>query len=251
MTRMNLISAVAIAAFSIATSDALSTVAPPKAVPRPSLFAPIQRADLKSKLMRAAKAKDEEAVLGIVAQLASVNPTDVPTRGLMGYGGAKTGPLDGRWKLLYTNARDAEAPARTEKQKDSPFGEEVKSGVDVTTGQRIDAKSGKCTNFIKLEGEKRPFDQLEITIQMTPLSDTRVRLDFQNGRALNANAPLPFLQDFKFSFPPPAVGDVLARIRGKNPSVEPPAYFDVLYIDNEVRVHRTGEGKIFVQQRGN
>ena len=96
---------------------------------------------------------------------------------------------------------------------------------------------------------KRPFDEFEITIQMTPLSDRRVRLDFIKGTALNENAPLPFLKEFTFRFPPPSFGDVLARLRGLDPAVEPQAYFDILYIDDEIRAHQTGEGKIFVQRR--
>ena len=120
----------------------------------------------------------------------------------------------------------------------------------VTTGQRIRGETGLCTNFISLEGEKRPFDQLEIEIQMTPLTESRVRLDFLRGRAKNANAPLPFLRDFSFNFLPLWVGDFLCFLRGRNPQTDPPAYFDVLYLDNELRVHQTGEGKVFVQTRG-
>jgi hypothetical protein len=220
-----------------------------------SVGAQFQRKDLKKKLIQAAESKDEPLILSLVEELSRLNPTVCPTRGLANY---KTGddwsnndvaPLNGQWRLLYTNAQDAEAPARTQKDDEEKFGEAVAEGVQVTTGQRIDAPKGECINFISLSGEKRPFDQLEITIRMTPLSDTRVRLDFLKGRALNEGAPLPFLKDFRFNFPPAAVGDFLARLRGKDPQVEPPAYFDILYLDEELRAHRTGEGKIFVQQR--
>lgn len=94
-----------------------------------------------------------------------------------------------------------------------------------------------------------PFDRLDITIQMTPISKNRVRLDFEKGRVQNPNAPLPALRDFRFSFPPAWIGDGLTRLKGKDPAVEPSTYFDVLYIDDEIRCHRTGEGKLFVQQR--
>lgn len=217
-------------------------------------MAQYQRATLKRRLVRAAEAKDEPLVLSLVDELAPLNPTAVPTRGMSGYGGslaAVAAPLNGRWRLLFTNARDAEAPARTQQNNNAAFGEEAAAGVDVTTGQRIDAAAGECVNFIRLTGERRPFDELEITIRMTPLSDTRVRLDFTRGRARNANAPLSFLRDVTFSFPPPAFGDLLARARGLNPAVEPQAYFDILYLDETVRAHRTGEGKIFVQTRDN
>ena len=225
-------------------------------------MAPVQRGDLKRKLIQAANAKDEALVLSLVEQLATLNPTRVPTLGLQGYKNtpASKAPLNGKWKLLYTNARDAEAPARTERnQRGEPFGDAVASGVQVRTGQQIDAATGECVNFIRLNSAtatvdkkktpRLPFDRLDITIQMTPLSDTRVRLDFLKGRVQNPNAPLSVLRDVSFQFPPAAVGDFVVRLRGKNPFIEPPAYFDVLYIDQELRAHRTGEGKIFVQQR--
>jgi hypothetical protein len=239
----------------------LSTLRPPSTNP-PSvgdiIFArPIsefQRWDLKKKLIRAAEQKNEPLVLSLVEELAKLNPTDCPTLGLAGYKqqAGKKSPLNGPWRLLFTNAKDAEAPARTEKGADEPFGDSVASGVEVTTGQRIDAVKGECVNFISLESstsDKRPFDELEITIKMTPLSDTRVRLDFLKGRVQNARAPLPFLKDVTFNFPPATVSDFVARLRGQDPNVEPQAYFDILYIDDELRAHRTGEGKVFVQAR--
>lgn len=227
-----------------------------------------QRNDLKRKLISATKQKekDESLIFSLVEELSKFNPTDCPTQGLAGYndevgrGGKKSSPLDGSWRLLYTNAKDAEAPARTEKDSSEKFGDTVKSGIEVSTGQVIDAMKGECVNFIALEGtsgdddddesnNKKPFDRLEITIKMTPLNDTRVRLDFLRGRALNSNAPFSFLCDFTFSFPPAVVGDILATIRGKDFRVEPQAYFDILYIDDQLRAHRTGEGKIFIQER--
>ena len=237
-------------------SDAFSALAPPA---QPGLFSGLKRASLKKQLVKAANAKDEQLVIQLVEELSELNPTKFPTRGLGGYtgqddsavGSSKSAPLNGEWRLLFTNAKDAEAPARTEKKEKQAggFDDEVREGVQITTGQRIDAGVGECINYIYAEGEGKPFDQLEITIKMTALSPTRVRLDFRQGRALNENAPLPFLKDFRFSFPPPLVGDILARFKGKDPTVEPPAYFDVLYLDDEIRAHRTGEGKIFVQKR--
>ena len=74
-------------------------------------------------------------------------------------------------------------------------------------------------------------------------------MDFLRGRAQNERAAFPFLEDVSFNFPPAAVGDALSRLRGRDPAVQPPAFFDVLYIDDEMRVHETGEGKIFVQRK--
>jgi len=216
----------------------------------------LKRSTLKNELIQAAAAKDEGKVISLVEELSALNPTEFPTAGLDGYGGISStaAPLNGEWKLLFTNAKDAEAPARTEKNEETINGDvddkKIAEGVKIETGQMIDAGKGECLNFIKAEGDKRPFDKLEITIQMTPLSKTRVRLDFKNGRALNERAPLPFLKDFRFNFPPALVGDALARLKGKDPNVEPPAYFDVLYIDQQLRAHQTGEGKVFVQIRG-
>lgn len=234
--------------------SALAPPASPKTTSSGGIFAAplaeFKRSSIKKQLIKAATDRNEELVITLVDELSALNPNEFATFGLGGYGGGSPGkaPLNGEWKLLFTNAKDAEAPARTEK-KSGEKEADVAEGVKITTGQRIDAAAGECINYIYATGEKRPFDQLEITIKMTAIAPSRVRLDFQSGRALNENAPLPFLKDFKFSFPPAFVGDALAALRGKDPKVEPPAYFDVLYIDNEVRCHRTGEGKIFVQMR--
>jgi len=169
-------------------------------------IAEFQRSNLKRKLIDAAKTKNEPLIVSLVEELSPLNPTPIPTQGLMGYNVAikdtkkfaLQAPLNGAWKLLFTNAKDAEAPARTEKSNDgtTTFKDEVAQGVKVKTGQRINAASGECVNYIQLSGEdeskKRPFDQLEITIQMTPLTDTRVRLDFVKGRALNEKTSAVF-----------------------------------------------------------
>lgn len=208
-----------------------------------------RRDELKAALLEASDAKNEALVLEMVAALAPLNPTEVPTRGL-GEEGAAGAPLDGEWRLAFTNARDAEAPARTENRAAAfSGGDELAEGVTLKTGQRISANEGMCRNFIVAEGERRPFDRLDIEIQMRALDDRRVRLDFLRGRAQNSRAPLPFLEDVSFSFPPAAVGDFFTRLKGRDPTVDPPAYFDILYIDADVRVHQTGEGKIFVQRR--
>ena len=266
MTRIGLL----LVPFAIAgarPAAAFSTLTPPASSKAPSnaagIFSGLKRATLKKQLIKASNDKDEQLVIQLVEELSELNPTQFPTHGLGGYVGEVDGvasttkmstipPLDGEWRLLFTNAKDAEAPARTEKKKDKQtrgFDDEVRDGVVIKTGQRINADDGECINYIYATGEKRPFDQLEITIKMTALSPTRVRLDFQRGKALNENAPLPFLKDFRFNFPPAYIGDAIARLKGKDPSIEPPAFFDVLYLDNEVRAHRTGEGKIFVQRR--
>ena len=231
-----------------AASSLLSTVA--KGNPLAAFAAGRQRATLKEKLREAAAEKDESLILTLVDELALLNPSKFATKGL----GVpdEACPLEGRWELLYTNARDAEAPARTENRLGSfDNKDEIKKGVEISTGQEINGNTGLCTNFISLSGDGRPFDRLDIEIQMTAISESRVRLDFMRGRAQNQAAPFPFLKDVSFSFPPPAAGDVLARIRGKDPAVAPQAYFDILYIDGDFRAHRTGEGKVFVQARPN
>ena len=242
-----------LSAFPIACCNAFSQSTANLQLPKifAAPMAQLQRTNLKKNLIQATQEKDEPLIISLVDELSQLNPTPIPTQGLMDPSSTVSAPLNGAWKLLFTNAKDAEAPARTEKNNDETFGDEVAQGVQVKTGQRINAAQGECVNYIQLTGdsEKRPFDQLEITIRMTPLSDKRVRLDFQKGRALNENAPLDFLKDFKFNFPPPSFNDLVARLRGFDPQVEPQAYFDILYIDNEIRAHRTGEGKIFVQMR--
>ena len=207
----------------------------------------VRRAVLKQQLLDAALAKDEPRVLALVDELAPLSPTRAPTRNL---GVSADCPLAGPWRLAWTNARDAEAPARTENRlRAFDDGDALAEGVALETGQTIDAAAGLCRNFIRATGANAPFDELEIDIALSALGDRRVRLDFLRGRARNARAPLPFLRDVRFGFPPASFGDLVARLRGRDPSTEPPAFFDVLYLDDALRCHRTGEGKVFVQAR--
>lgn len=238
--------------FSVSANLNQAVIPDPASLPDP--FSGLKRTFVKKQLIQAAEQKDESRVVALVDQLSQLNPTECPTFGLAGFEGGEgaNAPLNGPWRLLFTNAKDAEAPARAEKTSREGESKGIADGAEVTTGQRIDAAKGECVNFIRFEGDdsNRPFDELEITIKMTPLTQSRVRLDFLRGRAMNERAPVQFLRNFTFSFPPAFVGDTLTRLKGRDPTKDPPAYFDVLYIDNQIRAHRTGEGKIFVQIRG-
>jgi hypothetical protein len=170
-TRLVLFAIATVAAKSV---DAFS-LAPPAAktsstnAATAGLFSGLKRASLKKQLVEAANGQDEQLVIQLVDELSGLNPTPFPTYGLGGFTGdasastSMSPPLDGEWRLLFTNAKDAEAPARTEKKREKGSGgfeDEVREGVDITTGQRIDADAGQCINYIYAKGEKRPFDQL-------------------------------------------------------------------------------------------
>ena len=125
-TSFAIVAAVA-AVISNGSADAFSTLAPPSTnAAKSGLFSGLKRASLKKQLIKAANEKDEQLVMQLVEELSELNPTKFPTRGLGGYTGqddkvvdsSTSAPLDGEWRLLFTNAKDAEAPARTEKKKE-------------------------------------------------------------------------------------------------------------------------------------
>ena len=127
----------------------------------------------------------------------------------------------------------------------------------------VDAASGKTTNIIEFTARDHPafratrhtpppppLESLKVVLKATAVSPTRVELIFRWVRArLNVKlfgrwrVPLTLLL--------PVPGPFFTRLaflfrRSKRP---PPAYFDVLYLDDDLRVHKTGQGNLFVQQR--
>jgi len=122
-------------------------------------------------------------------------------------------------------------------------------------GNEVDGRTGRvwnCIDFIAPEGATAPAnpEQLRVQLAVRAVSNVRVALVFRLikvrltkffffplfGRRLTLTLPVP--------------GPFITRILTLFSKKEvPQAYFDVLYLDDELRVHKTGQGAIFVQQR--
>ena len=201
-------------------------------------------------------------VMEICAKLQEVSPTENPTQYLGDKQQGDKAPLQGAWKLLFSNAADAVF------SKDSKRGAARAQNV-------VNAKKGRITNIIDFEattdettGEvKEPtLKQLNIVIKATALSDKRVELNFQYakvvltkffflplfGRTLSLYLPVPatfITQVIEFFKTVARFLGIKKKPYDKDEKRTAKGYFDVLYLDHQLRVHKTGQGNLFVQAK--
>eukprot|EP00797_Seminavis_robusta_P026150 Sro46_g027280.2 (335) ;mRNA; f:10175-11181 len=206
-----------------------------------------------------------DKVMTICNQLAEVNPTAIPTLYLGDKQKGDQAPLNGPWKLLFCNAADA------------IFAKDSKRGA-ASAQNVVNAKKGKITNVITFDtladGTEPTLKQLNIIIKATAVTPQRVQLDFRYAKVvltkLPFGLPIPFGQKRKLALyiPVPAafvttcielvrkVARFLRiRRKKKQPNEEEEeersarGYFDVLFLDDQLRVHKTGQGNLFVQAK--
>ena len=204
-----------------------------------------QKVDYYSISEDAGKAAD--AVMNAAGQLAKINPTEEPTKYLGDKEKGDECPLNGEWKLLFTTAADATF------SKNSTRGYATAKNV-------VDAKRGRITNVVdfasKENGEEPVLKQLNVVIGAIPLGKERVELRFRYAKAvltkffrwkrrwaLYIPVPAPFITRLIVFF------SRIFRFGRKDKKVPPKAYFDVLYLDDQLRIHKTGEDNLFVQAK--
>lgn len=190
-------------------------------------------------------------VLSICDQLSAVSPIEEPTKYLGNRVNGTLAPLNGPWKLLFSNAADASF------SKNSTRGSAKAQNI-------VDGEKGIITNKIDFEvredGTKPALEQLNVVIKAKAVSKKRVELTFLYAKAvLNKFFFFPlFGRKLKIYIPVPAAfitrivvffGNIIRLIkRSTEPAPKvPQAYFDILYLDKDLRIHRTGQDNIFVQ----
>ena len=185
------------------------------------------------------RAADE--VFKAIDCLESVNPTPKPTE----FFGTKEGdrcPLNGPWKLLFTTAADASF------SPNSTRGDAQASNV-------VDAVHGRITNIIEFSpgrnGDPRTVEQLRVVLKASAESSTRISFRFKYVKVRLSRVFGIFLLGKHLTLTIPVPGPFLTRILCLLRRVEAPpkAFFDVVYLDSHLRIHRTGEGNVFVQGR--
>lgn len=205
-----------------------------------------QKVDFYSISERVGKAAD--AILTTCDELALQNPTANAT---MYLGDPQEGhkcKLDGEWKLLFSTAADA------------TFSKDSKRG-DATVKQVVDARKGKITNSISFLGSGKNdttnpplVEELNVVIRAKAESNARVSLVFRYAKVIFSRF-LFWRVRWPLYIPVPAtfITRLLVlfyRIFRKGSTKAPPkAYFDVQYLDDELRIHKTGEANVFVQAR--
>jgi len=206
-----------------------------------------QRVDFYSISTDVGEAADE--VLEICDQLAQVSPIEEPTKYLGDEENGDKCPLNGAWKLLFTTAADASF------SKNSTRGDAKAQNI-------VDAAKGRITNvidFAKKNGTDPVLKQLNVVIRAKAASKTRVELQFRYAKAVLTK--FLFFPLFGRTLPLyiPVPGPFITRIivfvsrilrfGRKSAKKVPKAYFDVLYLDKDLRVHKTGEDNVFVQAK--
>jgi hypothetical protein len=144
--------------------------------------------------------------------------------------------LEGKWNLLYTNAPDV---LQIEKIP----------GVKLTyVGQEVDTDANTITNIIYADGPLS--SKQEVYVGIRQVSPTRVELDFlgtqikllkifgrENFLGIDVNKLKPFYVKFKKE-------NIEKALKGK-----PAPAFELEYLDEDLRIHRTAEGYTFVIQK--
>ena len=161
--------------------------------------------------------------------------------------------LNGPWKSLFTTAADANF-----NKNSTRGGAKVQNVVNST--------KGTITNVIDFEpkedsdtGEsiEPTLKQLNVVIKAIPLSSRRVELQFKYAKLVFTRF---FMLKRRWSLyiPVPAafitrcivfVSRILKFGRKKGVKKVPKAYLDLMYLDADLRIHKTGEDNIFVQVR--
>mmetsp|Transcript_11596 Transcript_11596/g.19307 ORF Transcript_11596/g.19307 Transcript_11596/m.19307 type:complete len:304 (+) Transcript_11596:121-1032(+) len=188
-----------------------------------------------------------DKVMSVCDQLSEVCPIDEPTQFLGDKVNGTLAPLNGPWKLLFTTAADASF------SKNSTRGDAKIQNV-------VDAARGRITNVIdfaaKEDGTEPVLKQLNVVIQAVAAGPKRVELTFRYAKVCLTKL---FFIPIRWSLYIPVPGPFITRCIvlfyrffsfGRKAAKQPPkAYFDVLYLDDDLRVHKTGEDNLFVQAR--
>ncbi len=211
-----------------------------------------QKVDFYTISEEVGKAVDE--VIAVTNELQKCSPTDNPTLYLGDKEKGNEAPLNGEWKLLFTTAADAS------------FSKNSKRG-SASVKNVVDASRGRITNVIDFQGSSTASDdatsheeplvkQLNVVIAAKPAGKSRVGLQFKYAKIVLSRffgwkrqwnlyipVPAPFITRLIVFF------SRIFRFGRKDKKVPPKAYFDVLYLDDELRIQRTGEDNLFVQAK--
>jgi len=229
--------------------------------------------------------RSADSVMQAVEALRTLNPTPDATR-FFGTAEGKLCPLNGTWRNIFTTAADATFSAKS-KRGNARASNEV-DGVSGVVWNVIDflpiegaTQPPPVEQFrVRLSATATSPSRIELIFRLVKLKLTkfalplplvalpvfglllqRYQLPLVGGLVplllsfMLAPLPLPPLPVPLFGkrltlllpVPAPTLTRVLTFFR-KNKKI-PTAYFDVIYLDDDLRVHETGQGNIFVQQK--
>ena len=205
-----------------------------------------QKVDFYSVSERVGAMADE--ILSICQRLAENSPCKEPTKYLGDPEQGELAPLDGPWKLLFSTAADA------------TFSSNSTRGA-AKAQNIVDGSRGRITNVIDFvtreDGTEPALKQLNVVIKASAVNQTRVELQFKYAKAVLTKFFFFPLFGRRLNLYIPVPGPFITRcivflnrlLRRKVVKKVPKAYFDILYLDGQLRVHRTGEDNYFIQAR--
>ncbi|GMH95975.1 hypothetical protein TrVE_jg10992 [Triparma verrucosa] len=195
-----------------------------------------QKLDFYSISENVGKAADK--VFETVNLLAESSPTPNVTE----YWGDKArgseNKLNGQWNLLFSTAADATF------SKNSTRGDAKAMNVVTASRQKI-------INVIQFlpgpeEKKERLVSSLRVRLKATAEGLNRINLTF---KYVMVKFNRLFFLPLKWTLILPVPGTFITRILFFMRKSLPKAYFDVLYLDEELRIHKTGEDNLFIQKK--
>jgi len=146
-------------------------------------------------------------------------------------------PLHGAWRLRFTTAADATFT------RNSSRGTAKVSNV-------VDAVKGCVTNCIDFD-TPAAAECLRVRLTAEAETPTRLGLAFRYVKIrLTKFLGISLGQRRRLTLQLPVPGPFLTRIITFFTRKSPPKpYFEILYLDHDLRVHKTGQGNVFVQEK--
>lgn len=252
-----------------------------------TIVAPFQRATLKSELKTifvarkkttSRKRKNGEdadyydnQILELSKKLRKWNPTTDIQKDF--------NKLNGDWKLEYTTAPAQEVPRDDDGDDDDDDSSTVPATVSRTntkTYQTIDTTIGLIYNVIDQRGssnnKKNQGRVLKIAVGAEPTRKDRVALDFRTIEVINDNDndkdstssslfssfPVPSFppKTVTLSFPPRSFFRAVTKVQKFVQNIpynelefKELAYFDIIYLDDNLRIQQNSEGNLFINSR--
>lgn len=175
-------------------------------------------------------------VIDLAERLSAINPTEIPTFGWLGYGSGSPVdcPLNGVWKLRFTSGKDAtfaESPIRGKANTS-----QVVSAFDGTLINKIAFEKGKVKGFdVVVEGKATSNDEMDLIFKRV---------------IIHRKSRFPrFLSKITIRLPSFKFLSAIAKFGSKGRSQSKGAGFQVRYIDDNMRMHKTRDGIWFIQTR--
>lgn len=178
-----------------------------------------------------------EEIIAVAERLALLNPNPLPNFGWRGYEGGdpKTDCLlDGKWKLRFTTGADATFRESSQRGKAS-------------TSQEINATNGTLTNVIDFE--EGNVEGFRVVVEGTAETDTYMALNFKKIIIKRRKKLFNKFETINVPLPPFSVLRAFAKLASMGRANAKQAGFEIKYLDENFRMHKTNDGNWFVQTR--